>query len=155
VDDSGQTYYPNCIDGGVFINNPAIAAAVEIIRHNQDPLYNKFTDLSDVYILSLGTGKTDKSIIDKDSKKWGLYKWGLPIIEVMMQANSQAVHHHMEEIFKSNYLRVDIDIEKKFSEMSDSTEETYKYLVAKANKDIVNDPDWLQDIQDFINRASL
>jgi len=45
------------IDGGVFMNNPALGALVEIIKYREDRFFNR-SDLvdRDIFVLSIGTG---------------------------------------------------------------------------------------------------
>lgn len=133
-----------CIDGGIVMNNPAIGALIEVLG-NSDYKHYKIDDeilkLSDITILSLGTGKVNKMMNSSDSKTWGRLKWIKPIIDISTSGPSKIAHQHIETIFQSsnlerNYLRIDIDIDEKYSEMSDSKEKTINYLLKEANDQI-------------------
>ena len=94
------------IDGGVFANNPAACALVEALKLAGSPR------LSQMVVLSLGTGRKPRSISYKECKDWGLAEWAKPLIGILMEGVSQTVHHQLETIFKSikadkQYLRID------------------------------------------------
>lgn len=135
-----------CIDGGVVMNNPAIGALIEVLGNSDYKHYkidNNNLRLKDITILSLGTGRVNKMMNSSDSKSWGRLKWIKPIIDISTGGPSKIAHQHIETIFKSanldkNYLRIDIDIEEKHSEMSDSREKTIKYLLKETNDQIAS-----------------
>ncbi|SHH78761.1 CBASS cGAMP-activated phospholipase [Winogradskyella jejuensis] len=135
-----------CVDGGVVMNNPAIGALIEVLG-NSDYKHYKINDkrlkLDDISILSLGTGRSNKMLKSSTSKKWGRIKWIKPIIDISTGGPAKIAHQQISTIFKSsglenNYLRIDIDIEEKYSEMSDSSEETINYLLNEASSQITN-----------------
>jgi len=64
------------IDGGVFINNPAISAYSEAIR--------LWGINEDYIVISLGTGQLTREIKYEDAKGWGKLEWIRPVIDCMM-----------------------------------------------------------------------
>lgn len=95
------------IDGGVFANNPGMAALVAARW-----LYPQAEAFE---ILSLGTGTMERPIRYADAKNWGLVGWARPVISVMMGGNSATVHYQLREIadaFKLSvrYNRFEIDL---------------------------------------------
>jgi patatin-like phospholipase/acyl hydrolase len=135
-----------CIDGGVYINNPTMAAISDIIRNKYN---NPELKLEDITCLSLGTGTYTKNLGVKDTTKWGVIEWARPITNVMMQASSKSVVYESNELL-TNYLRLDISIDDKDkSDMADSRPETTKYITNIVNNDILNSKNELKNIKNF------
>jgi len=130
------------VDGGVYINNPALAAVADILKSRKD------VKLEDIECLSLGTGSYSESLGIK-TESWGIANWAQPITTVMMQASSKSVVYECEQILEK-YLRVElvIDDEKK-SNMSDSRPETTQYIVDKVNKDVIGNKTTMNNIKKF------
>ncbi|MEO9872778.1 patatin-like phospholipase family protein [Ekhidna sp.] len=101
------------IDGGVFVNNPALVAYAEgrnIFKVNGDEATAK-----DMKILSIGTGYTYKPYPYKKAKKWGMAEWVQPVIDIMMSGASEVAHYQLEKIYgtidnPNQYLRIDGDL---------------------------------------------
>ena len=135
-----------CIDGGVYINNPTMAAISDVIRNKYS---NPELKLEDITCLSLGTGTYTKNLGIKDTSKWGIIEWMEPITKVMMQASSKSVVYESNELL-TNYLRLDINIDDKDkSDMADSRPETTKYITDIVNNDILNSKNELKNIKNF------
>jgi patatin-like phospholipase/acyl hydrolase len=138
-----------CIDGGVYVNNPVMVAISDIIR-------NKYgvegIQLSDITVLSLGTGVYTENLGIKKTPSWGLLNWAKPITDLMMQAVSKSVHYECNELL-NNYLRLQIDIDKKeMSDMADSSLETNIYIKEKVNSKILNNPEEMYKLQEFFKQ---
>ncbi|MFD2567972.1 patatin-like phospholipase family protein [Pseudotenacibaculum haliotis] len=86
------------IDGGVFVNNPALVAYSEVRTMDFDFMDHAPT-AKDMMIVSLGTGSQSKSYSYKDAKDWGAIQWIKPIIEIMMSGNSITVDYHLQQIY--------------------------------------------------------
>jgi len=128
-----------CVDGGVYINNPALAALVEISKHHNDYPYNfDCLSLEDIKILSLGTGHYSNDIARKKVESWGMLDWATNITDVMMQAVNQTTSYQVDELTKSgNFLRINVDIENEdFADMADSSDETRNYLISEVKKQV-------------------
>ncbi len=132
------------VDGGVYINNPALAAVADVLKTNKD------IKLEDIECLSLGTGAYSKSLGIK-TEGWGLINWVKPITTVMMQASSKSVVYECDQIL-SKHLRfqIEIDDEKK-SDMSDSRPETTQYIIDLVNKEILNNKSKMKELRNFFN----
>lgn len=136
-----------CIDGGVYINNPSMAGITDVIR-------NKYgisdLELSDVSLLSLGTGLYTEDIGMKNTPKWGLLEWAKPITSVMMQGSSKSIDYECNELLDI-YLRIQININKKDkSDMSDSRSETTNYIIEKVNSEVLNVTTEIEKIKNFL-----
>jgi len=131
------------VDGGVYINNPALAAVADILKTSKD------VKLEDIECLSLGTGVHSQSLGIK-TESWGIANWAQPITTVMMQASSKAVVYECEQILEK-YLRVQLEIDdEKKSDMSDSRPATTQYIVDKVNKDIISNKKTMTQIKNFL-----
>lgn len=159
-DFSDEPYYPNCIDGGVFINNPAIGVLVEVLKHKEDIIYGAKSELlpKDVFLLSLGTGTSndESSISRQKGKKWGKLQWISPLIDVMMYGNSQAIDYQINELLpKGNYLRIQFSIDAKFSDMADSSPEATLHWKQRVNEEFLSNQLKLDELKYFIEKAGL
>jgi uncharacterized protein len=157
-DDAGKELDINCIDGGIFVNNPSIAALVEVLMNKDEMIYTqrcKDIKLENIYMLSIGTGSSENIVTDNQGKRWGLYRWARTIVELMMNGSSQAIDTHASELLKKNYLRATITIPSEISDMSDSTESTRKELIKQVYSQRLNNPTWKNEFREFIKAASL
>lgn len=90
----GKNY--TVIDGGVIINNPALAAlasAREIYPNAEDFL-----------VISLGTGKPIKRVSFKSTKRAGGIKWIKPLTSIMMDGAATTVDFQMQQFFPDEYI---------------------------------------------------
>lgn len=147
-----------CIDGGVYINNPAMAAIAEISRHRHDPFYNR-PDLkkADIFVLSIGTGEYNGFVSGRDAAGWGKVSWARPIIDIMMHGVNKTTHYHAEELLKTgNYLRLNIDIEyERFADMTNTTGAARTYLTEQVEKQFVKNSTLQKQVKGFLKKAGL
>ena len=133
--------YP-LIDGGVFANNPTMCACVEAFNSNPE------LNISDLKVLSLGTGEVDKSYHYSEAKSWGIVGWIGPVLDVMMSGASETVDYQMRKLFNSagypdQYLRLQLDFQD-FSDvdsaMDNATEKNMRAL-ERAGQKLAHDSD--------------
>ncbi len=125
--------YP-LIDGGVFINNPSLAAYSEARGMSfSDDLIKP--DANHIMIVSLGTGANAKKFEYDKAKDWGAIGWIKPIISIMMNGNSQTVHYHLDKIYhtlegqnKNDYHRLEPEVVTADIEMDNAEKENLKAL---------------------------
>ncbi len=80
---AAPTYFPSykfpydgeniiCIDGGVFMNNPSLGALIEVLGNMEYKYYKvkEKMNLNDIFILSLGTGQSNKVLNSISSENW-------------------------------------------------------------------------------------
>ncbi len=101
--------YP-LVDGGVFANNPTMCACVEAF--NSNPLL----DVTDLKVLSLGTGEANKAYHYSEAKNWGKLGWVVPVLDIMMSGVSETVDFQLQMLFNSakcpaQYLRLQLDLD--------------------------------------------
>lgn len=101
---AAPTYFPTYegyVDGGVYANNPSMCA----LAQSQDLRYFESPKLSDVVLLSLGTG-TSLSFIEGQTHDWGNLQWVKPLIDLMLDGVSGIADYECKQILKENYFRL-------------------------------------------------
>ena len=144
------------VDGGVFANNPSMLAyteAVELLRSRkqQAPAAESeleafsapvSSDRSDVFMLSLGTGRVLKPYRYEDAKSWGMTQWLRPILDILMQGVSETVDYQMNYVLPPgpdgtrHYIRINPSIPEENAEMSDVSDKNIRGLKAIAARAI-------------------
>jgi len=121
------------IDGGVFVNNPAMVAYSEARTMDFGEIEKPAA--KDMMIVSIGTGSTSKQYAYKSAKDWGLAEWVKPLIEIMMSASSQTVHYHLKQIYNTldaelseNYYRLEPRVISADAEMDNASIENMQKL---------------------------
>jgi uncharacterized protein len=152
------------IDGGVFVNNPALCAYAETRRmmFREKDLANP--SAKDMIIVSLGTGKAEKSYLYEQAKKWGAARWISPLINIMMSANSETVDYQLRAIFdtlpaeeKSSYTRLQMDLpaNRVSSDMDDASEKNIKGLKNIANHFVTENDEILEILAELLLKNNL
>lgn len=147
---SGTTY--PLIDGGVFANNPAMCALTECTKMKPD------IDLSEIYILSLGTGvdkKKEHNYSFNQAKNWGMAGWIAPLIEIMMSANSETVNYQLMKIFENThhdkgYVRLQPNLVTAESSMDNATRKNMDALNQDAGQFIAENDDLINQVVDTL-----
>ena len=101
---AAPTYFPSVdgyVDGGVFANNPSMCA----LAQTQDNRNNNRPFLSDVVLLSLGTG-TSLTYIKGKNLDWGYAQWVKPLINLMLDGVVGIADYQCKQILGDRYLRI-------------------------------------------------
>jgi patatin-like phospholipase/acyl hydrolase len=101
---AAPTYFPTVdgfVDGGVFANNPSMCALMQ----TQDPRNDLNPPLSEVILLSLGTG-TSMTYIKGQNLDWGYAQWVKPLISLMMDGVNGIADFQCKQILGSHYHRL-------------------------------------------------
>tara|TARA_R110002073_G_scaffold247619_5_gene410536 strand:+ start:3405 stop:4391 length:987 start_codon:yes stop_codon:yes gene_type:complete len=112
IDSTTIESFTNKVDGGVYANNPSMIALIEAQTRLE-------TELSDIDLLSLGTGQKIFSNAKK-KKRWQVFYWiwKKRIIELFMQSQSQIVHNSISVLNNFNpdfnYHRIDLEFDDNF-----------------------------------------
>lgn len=142
----------NCIDGGVFVNNPSFAALTEFSKHISyyQPGSTVF-NLNQAFVLSLGTGSFTGKISDLEAMESGLAFWAQHITEIMMHGVNTSTDYGMNELMPDgNYLRMTVDIDSaEHADMANCSKETFDYLIETTNEMLGQKESILKD---FINK---
>jgi patatin-like phospholipase/acyl hydrolase len=141
------------VDGGVFMNNPAVGAVVEVSKYHKEKPYSRDVEdiFPDICVLSIGTGHYSCNLVEK-IRKGGLLRWAQPISDLMMQGVNQATTYQADELLEDNqFLRLTIDIDaQEHSNMADSSDETRNYLIKATNEQIINDKLKMIELDNFL-----
>lgn len=86
------------VDGGVFVNNPSMAAYAEA--------RSLYPDFAECVVVSVGTGDRQDSISYAAAKEWGLLGWAKQIVPVFMDSVSEAVDYQLSQMPGCTYHRL-------------------------------------------------
>ena len=101
---AAPTYFPSVdgyIDGGVYATNPSMCA----LAQSQDSDFKKRPLLSDVVLLSLGTG-TCLLYIEGKELDWGYAQWAKQLVTLMLDGTSGIADYQCNQILGDKYHRM-------------------------------------------------
>jgi len=117
------------VDGGVFINNPAVSAYAEAIRLIKEGKLPK----KPILIISLGTGELTRQITYKEAKDWGLIQWVRPVLDVVFDGVSDAVDYQLNLILgKGKFYRFQTKLVEGSDDFDDASNTNIKTLIRLA-----------------------
>lgn len=125
---AGPTYFPiykNHVDGGVSLNNPAMAAIAYAIngradgkgeyRHPDGVTRGLDKKLSELKILSLGCGTSNRNYIPEEEIKsrnngdWGNLQWMKYLPDMITETNMQASAYYVDQLLSpAQYRRIQL-----------------------------------------------
>ena len=109
------------VDGGVFVNNPAMAAYAEA--------RTLYPDAEEMTVLSVGTGDRQDQIRYTQAEKWGLLGWARQIVPVFMDSVSEAVDYELKTMPGCAYYRLQVSpLAGASGEMDDADPENVRRL---------------------------
>lgn len=115
------------VDGGVFINSPAVSAYAEAKR--------LFPEEQDFLVLSLGTGQINPETTYGEAKAWGMASWVRPLIKFMFDGVSDAADYQLQYLLgdkPGHYYRMQTDIDEKSGAMDLADDENIIRLIDSA-----------------------
>lgn len=133
------------VDGGVFINSPAVSAYAEAKRI--------FPDENDFFVLSLGTGELIRPISYAEAKDWGKAGWLLPLLGCMFDGVSDAANYQMKMFLGDKYIRLQTDLSIASDDMDNATNGNIENLKAEAKKLKRTHKNEIETICSYINRC--
>ena len=89
------------VDGGVFVNNPSMAAYAEA--------HKLYPGAANFIVVSVGTGDRQDRIKYGHARKWGLLGWAKHIVPVLMDSVSEAVDYELSYMPGCTYYRLQAD----------------------------------------------
>ena len=148
----------NCIDGGVFVNNPSMASLAEFSNHfkeylpeatEKDIVYDK------VFVLSIGTGTYTDKVSEADTESKGELFWATRVVDIMMRGVNRTTDYEMKQMMVTgNYLRLNIAIDNdKHAEMSNASSETTQYLIKATTDQLLNNTDKMAELNKFLKKG--
>jgi len=127
------------VDGGVFVNNPAMAAYVEARR--------LYPDSKDIVVVSVGTGDRQDHITFDEAKHWGMVRWATHIVPVLMDSVSEAVDYEMNSLPECTYFRLQVDnLPQEAADMDNVSQENIASLQNIAKKYVADNANDLDKI---------
>lgn len=129
---AAPTFFPSHqghIDGGVFANNPALAAVSMAV----DPRYGN-QPLCDVQVLSISTGRFLKAY--KTNVDWGKLRWARPLLEILLEASSVHAHDQCAAILGNRYHRLEHHLGANNIQLDDA--DRVQELLKLAGEDALN-----------------
>ena len=115
------------VDGGVYVNNPSMAAFAEA--------RSIYPDATRFLVVSAGTGNRQDQIPFSKAKDWGLLGWAKEIVPVFMDSVSEAVDFELNVMPGCKYYRLQIeDLQPASNDMDDVTPENLENLQAVARR---------------------
>lgn len=124
--------YYSLVDGGVFANNPTSLAIMEGIIDFKK--VGQKLDLDDILVVSLGTGSLTRKYHYKEVKNWGQIKWALPIIDMILDGQSESVDCQLEQLLPKShdtpkqYYRFQAQLSNANDAMDDTSDENIARL---------------------------
>lgn len=132
------------IDGGVFVNNPAMSAYSEARR--------LFPNEKDFVVVSLGTGQLTRRIPFDDAKEWGKVQWALPILSVVFDGVSDAVDYQLRQILDERFFRFQTTLDTANDDMDDASPANLAALKLEANRIIEAQKDDLDKVCQLLSQ---
>jgi uncharacterized protein len=114
------------IDGGVFVNNPAMSAYSEARL--------LFPDEDSFLVVSLGTGRLTRAIPFEQAKDWGKVQWALPILNVVFDGVSAAVDYQLRQILGEQFFRFQTTLDTANDDMDDASPANLAALKMEAGR---------------------
>jgi uncharacterized protein len=109
------------VDGGVYVNNPSMAAYAEA--------RSLYADAAQFVVVSAGTGNRQDQIPYSEAKEWGLLGWAKQIVPVFMDSVSEGVDYEMRAMPGCTYYRLQVEnLSSASNEMDDVTRENLANL---------------------------
>ncbi|MDZ8053978.1 MAG: patatin-like phospholipase family protein [Aulosira sp. ZfuVER01] len=136
------------VDGGVFANNPTSIAILEAINSYKIKTGESIS-LDEILVVSLGTGRKSRKLKTEDIYNWGQIKWIEPLINMVLNGQSEVVDYQMEQLlstklprgiqdrqyyrFQIQYPEIDLDNKKasldNLLNVNDALDDTSKYNI--------------------------
>lgn len=125
----GQARYA-FVDGGVFANNPAMAAYAEARR--------LYPGAAAINLIALGTGDRFDALPVRQARRWGLLQWARQIVPVMMDSVSEGVDYELREVLRpplaGAFFRLQPQLQQASPAMDDVSPANLRHLAADAQR---------------------
>jgi len=113
------------IDGGVYMNSPAVSAYAEA---------RKFFPDETIAMLSLGTGELTRPIPYEEARTWGSALWVMSLLDCMFDGASKAADHQMRLFLGERYLRLQTPLYYASDDMDDASKGNIRNLKQTARE---------------------
>lgn len=148
---TAEGYYA-LIDGGMFANNPASLVMMEtMIAYKRD--YGEELNRENILLVSIGTGSLTRKYSYKEARGWGQLKWVLPILNVVIDGQSEAVAYQLAQLLINcgetrNYYRFQVPLSSDdgHDQMDNASLSNIEYLEDRGQKLIAQRKDSLDQL---------
>lgn len=149
-----------CIDGGVFMNNPSMNAIAEVLKHRDHYKIDE-SNIKDIFLLSISTGKHNKQEVGFSAKHFGgKLIWASPVTKIMMSGQSSATNYSAKQALNINgstvnYYRIEIDLlNNNEAEMTNSNKKITDIWIDKVEKKFQNRV-FISELDKFLTDAKM
>eukprot|EP01006_Ploeotia_vitrea_P030998 TRINITY_DN63317_c0_g2_i1.p1 TRINITY_DN63317_c0_g2~~TRINITY_DN63317_c0_g2_i1.p1 ORF type:complete len:355 (-),score=43.18 TRINITY_DN63317_c0_g2_i1:119-1183(-) len=136
------------LDGALCCNSPALAAFLSI-RLN-------FPPDTPFLVVSLGTGNVPHPVKYDEAKEWGLMKWAMPLLRILMDASTTIAHQQLQLLVPpaglQRYFRFQMNLPPEFGELDNSTDEFLLSLTELGEEYIQSQLPRLQSIAGVLSK---
>jgi patatin-like phospholipase/acyl hydrolase len=113
------------VDGGVFANNPAVAAYADARDAYQR---------ADIVVLSLGTGELTRQIEYEKARRWGRAGWVWSILDIVFDGVADEADNSMRKILGNrDYLRLQLTLDGASDSLDDASAANVQRLKVQAD----------------------
>ena len=140
------------VDGGVFMNDPAIAAYLEARKMGWDE--------DELIIISLGTGRAkERSFPYQEAVGWGALGWmqpskGVPILSIFADGQTQTASYQANHLFKElpkvRYHRIEGELEPQAEDFANARPGNILMLNGAADRIIRDNTVLLDSLADLL-----
>ncbi len=114
------------VDGGLSANNPAMCGVAEMLR---------WTGEAPGFVVSIGTGRPNRSFDGQGTEHWGLAQWARPIVHLVQDGSGDAVHRQLSVFLSSNsYFRLQADLVSGSEHLDDTSSANLEHLIDDAER---------------------
>ncbi|MFE8071877.1 CBASS cGAMP-activated phospholipase [Marinobacteraceae bacterium S3BR75-40.1] len=114
------------IDGGVFINNPAMSAYAEAVRLFDNP--------EDIVVVSIGTGELTRPIDYREARDWGMTAWLQPLLGSVFDGVSDAANYQLDKLLGNRFIRFQVNLDIASDDMDNATRGNIENLATEARR---------------------
>jgi len=122
------------VDGGVFAANPAMCALAEVLRVREP---------HDVMLVSLGTGQQTRPLPWKKVRNWGALEWARPIIDILLDGQSDTVDFQARQVLEGSYWRIQTELRRASDHLDNASEENLRALQEEGDALVASEADTL------------
>lgn len=154
-----EGYYA-LVDGGIFANNPSSLAMMEaMISYKRKHKNAEELQRNDTLVVSLGTGSLTKQYKYRDVKNWGQVKWALPLLNVVLDGQSESVAYQLNQLMVTkgenrNYYRFQTPLssDNGHDQMDNASPSNIQYLEERGKKLIEQRQESLDELCELLKQ---
>ena len=131
------------IDGGVFAANPAMCGIAEVLRVREP---------HEMLVGSLGTGQQTRPLPWKRIRDWGALEWARPVIDILLDAQSDSVDFQAGQVLEDRYWRIQTELTRASDDLDDASPENLRALQEEADALVEREAATLATVAEALKR---